>query len=80
MSTLVHSIQTITADSHTVQTRAVEIGGLFVVECNGDEVGHPCSGLASFAIEPGDTWEIDENAVAFAEWHAEEHFKREARL
>ncbi len=79
MSTLIHNIETITTDYSTVRTRVDEVAGQFIVSCNGSEVGHECSGAVDFAIEDGDTWGSDDTAVMFAELHAEEHFKREAR-
>lgn len=77
MSTLVHTIDTPVSAGPVVRTSVIEIyGGQYVVQCNGDEVGHECSGREDVRIEDGDTWSADNAVVEFAEMHAAEHRER----
>ena len=63
-----------TAAELDVTVRVVEVyPGCFGVVCNGNEVGHECSGREDVLIEPGDTWGQRENAVEFADRHVAEH-------
>jgi hypothetical protein len=52
------------------------MGGCFVVQCNGDSVGHECPGADDVLIEPGDTWLKLSDAIAFAQRHIERHETR----
>lgn len=80
MSTLVHSIETTTADGIEVRTVVREVyPHCYSVRCNGNEVGHECSGRADVLIEDGDTWASDLGAVEAAEQHASEHRDRGAQ-
>jgi hypothetical protein len=79
MSTTIHTIETATKTGVVVTTTVIETyPQCYVVRCDGGSVGHECSDVEDVLVESGDTWELDTNAVEFAELHAIDHRDRPA--